>query len=266
MDMGLAGRTVIVTGGGSNIGRATLLTFAKEGANVVNAEIDDRQGQKVIDEASGLGIGRTLLVKTDVTDWDSVQKMVNRTLQEFGQIDVLVNNVGWTSRDGPFVTKAREDWEKETRLDLWSTINCTRGVADHMIERKCGAIVNISSGAGRVGQRGQAVYSGVKGAVIALTKALARELSRHGIRVNVICPGSVDPENMEMIVEMSTWTERGMDVYGTPEMQARMAKITPMGRVGRPQDIANMVVVLASDLASFMTGQTVSVDGGATML
>jgi len=266
VDLGIAGKTAIVTGGGSNIGRAIVLTLVGEGANVVNAELDEKQGQRVVDEANALGGGRAVLVKTDVTDWDSVHAMVNRALQEFGQIDILVNNVGWTSQDEPFVKKQPEEWEKEIRLVMWSGIKCTRAVAQHMIERKSGAIVNIASGAGRVGQVGQVVYSAAKGGVIAFTKALAREVGRYGIRVNVVCPGLIVPESSEIVGELSTWTEWGWKLYGSPEGQERMAKISPLRRVGRPQDIANIVVVLASDRASYMTGQTVSVDGGTVMM
>lgn len=268
MDLGLTGKTVIVTGGGSNIGRSTVLTFVEEGANVVNAELDEKQGQKVVDEANALGSsGRALLVKTDVTDWDSVQAMVKRTLQEFSQIDILVNNVGYGSPDGPFEKKRREEWEKEMNLVFWSGINCTRAVAQHMIERKYGAIVNLSSVAGRVGGGGgQAVYSGAKGAVIAFSKSLARELGRHGIRVNVLAPGLIVPENLGVVGERSNWTEWGYAVYGTPEVQQEIAKQIPVGRMGRAEDIANMIVFLASDRSSFMTGQTISVDGGLSMM
>ena len=267
MDLGLAGKTVIVTGGGSNIGRAIFLTFVNEGANVVNADLDEKQGQSVVDEAKAVGsTGRTLLVKTDVTDWDSVQAMVRKTLEEFGQIDVLVNNVGWTSPQAPFVEKQRSDWEKELSLVFWSGVNCTRAVADHMIERKQGAIINISSGAGRVGEPKTAVYSGAKGAVIALTKALARELGRYGIRVNVVCPGVIVPESQETVGEMSAWTESGINLFNSPEMQQRFKKVCPLGRVGKAQDIADMVAVLASDRASYIAGQTISIDGGMTMM
>lgn len=190
MDLGLAGKTVIVTGGGSNIGRGIVLAFASEGSNIVNAEIDEEQGRKAVDEANRLG-GQAKLVPTDVTDWDSVQAMVKETLDRFGQIDVLVNNAGGTPHVGLFVEKPREEWEKEINVNYWSVINCVRAVADHMIERKHGRIVNISSVSGQSGfaSYNAAVYGGVKGGVIALSRALAWELGRHGINVNVVCPG-----------------------------------------------------------------------------
>jgi len=262
IDLGLTGKTVIVTGGGSNIGRGIVLAFAREGSNIVNAEIDEKQGQKTIDDANALG-GQAILVKTDVTDWDSVQAMVKKTLERFDKIDVLVNNVGM-ARQRPFVEKPREECEKEISLNYWSVINCTRAVVDHMIERKYGKIVNISSGAGRVGVANTAIYSGTKGAVISLSKALARELGRYGININVVCPGWVVPESSEDVGEGSFWRQ-GLDSY-TPEVLRRIAKASPLGQLGSAQDIANMVVFLASDCASYITGQTISVDGGLTML
>jgi 2-hydroxycyclohexanecarboxyl-CoA dehydrogenase len=262
VDLGLAGKTVIVTGGGSNIGRSIVLAFAREGSNIVNAEIDEKQGRKVVDEVNSLG-GQATLIKADVTNWDSVQAMVKETLERFGNVDVLVNNVG-TARQGLFVEKPREECEKEISLNYWSVINCTRAVVDHMIERKYGKIVNISSDAGRVGANRLSVYSGTKGAVISLSKALAMELGRYGININVVCPGLVPPGKLEDVGERSSWREWAWNFY-TPEMLKRAVKGCPLRRVGSPQDVANMVVFLASDCASYVTGQAISVSGGLTM-
>jgi len=172
MDLGYKGKTVIVTGGSSNINRANVLTFAREGANVVNADIDDKMGPKVVDEANAQGGGgKAIFVKTDVTDWDSVQAMVKKTLDEFGQIDVLVNGVGWVV-DKVFMEEDRDKWQKLINLNFWSVINCSRAVLDHMVERQSGTIINIGSDAGRMGEFREAVYGGCKGGVIAMTKAL----------------------------------------------------------------------------------------------
>lgn len=151
MDLELGGKTVIVTGGGSNIGRGIVLAFAAEGANVVNAEIDEEQGRKVVEQAKALG-GKALLVPTDVTDWGSVQAMAKGTLEVFGRIDALVNNAGGTPRNRPFVEKPREEWQREIDLNYWGVINCIRAVVDHMTERRYGKIVNIASASGQSGQ------------------------------------------------------------------------------------------------------------------
>ncbi len=263
MDLNLAGRTVIVTGGGSNIGRGIVLAFAKEGPNVVIADIDEVQGQKVAKEANALG-GKAIVIKTDVTDVDSVAAMVKRTLEQFGKIDILVNNVGW-GMDRLFIEKPRAEWEKEVNINFWGVINCTRAVLDHMIERKYGKIISISSDAGRMGEYREAVYAGCKGGIIAMSKALARELGRYGINVNVVCPGMTLPESPEHAGELSMW-KSPMAQFLTPEVQEKAAKAYPLRRLGKPQDVAKLVVFLASDAASFITGQTISVSGGYTMM
>ncbi len=263
MDLNLAGKTVIVTGGGSNIGRGIVLAFAKESPNMVIAEIDEVQGQKVAKEANTLG-GKAVLIKTDVTNVDSVTATVKKTLEQFGKIDILVNNVGW-GMDRLFIEKPRAEWEKEVNINFWGVINCTRAVLDHMIERKYGKIISISSDAGRMGEYREAVYAGCKGGVIAMSKTLARELGRYGINVNVVCPGMTLPENPEHAGELSMW-KSPMAQFLTPEVQEKAAKAYPLRRLGKPQDVANLVVFLASDAASFITGQTISVSGGYTMI
>jgi 2-hydroxycyclohexanecarboxyl-CoA dehydrogenase len=208
-------------------------------------------------------------IRTDVTDWDSVQAMVKRTLEEFKVIDVLVNVVGWTI-DRLFVEKPREEWEREIALNFWSTINCSRGVLDHMIKRKYGKIISIASDAGRVGEYKEAVYGGCKGAVIAMSKSIAKEVARYGINVNVICPGVTLPTNLDIEVgEGSSWGPHGFGrqvlLSMTEEQKQKLARAYPLGRVGKAEDVANMVIFLASDVASFMTGQTISISGGYTM-
>jgi len=263
--LGLEGKTAIVTGGGSNIGRGIVLAFAEQGTNVAIAELDEPQGAKVAREANALGKGEAEEIRIDVTDWDSVQSMVKQTLDRFGQVDVLVNVVGWV-RDELFIKKPRVDWEKEIARNLWSDINCTRAVLDHMIERNYGKIISIGSDAARVGQLREVVYSGCKGALISMTKSLARELGRHGITVNVVCPGVVVPASQDVTASESMWTDDMMKVFGTPEALEKIAKGIPLGRLGTPNDIANAVLFLASNRANFITGQTISVDGGYTMV
>jgi len=265
MDLGFAGKTVIVSGGGSNIGRAILLTYVREGANVVCAEIDEKQGQKVVDYANSLGGGRVILVKTDVTNWDSVQAMVKKALDEFGKIDVLTNVVGWTF-ERLFIEKPREEWEKEINLNLWSVINCTRAVVDHMIEQKSGRIVSLGSDAGRIGEYKEAVYGACKGGVIALSKALARELGRYNINVNVVCPGMTVPQSADEVGDQSMLKAMGIDETMSPEIRQKIAQNYALRRLCTAQEVANAVVFMASDAASFITGQTLSASGGYTMM
>jgi len=263
MDLGLAGKTVIVTGGASNIGRAIALNFAREGSNVVIADIDEGQAQKVASEANTQGGGRTIVVRTDVTDHQDVEAMVKRASDEFGRIHVLVNNVGWVF-DRLFLEQPREEWEKVVNINLWSDINCMRAVLPQMAENGYGRIVSISSEAGRMGEYREAVYSACKAGVIGLTKALAREVGRYGITLNAVCPALTVPRSEEEISEHSIW-KAGLQVF-TAEAQETAKKRYPLRRLGTAEDTANAVVFLASDAASFITGQTLSVSGGYTMM
>ena len=264
MDLNLQGKTVVVTGAGSNIGRAIALAFARERANVVVAEIDEGQGAKTAAEATALGT-TAIAVRTDVTRWESVQATVRAVEERFGRVDVLVNNVGWT-RDALFVEKTRDEWEREVQINLWGMINCTRAVLDGMIARKGGAIVSMGSDAGRMGEFREGVYGACKAGVIALSKSIAREVGKFGIRLNVVCPGMTMPKSDDEIGELSMWNAQENRAWRTPDMQARIAKAYPLRRVATPEDVTGAVVFLASDAASFVTGQTVSVSGGYTMM
>lgn len=265
MELNLAGKSVIVTGGGSNIGRAIGLAFAREGAHLTIAEVDEAQGRKVAKEAEDLGAGSVAVIRTDVTSWEQVRALVRATEERHGGVDVLVNNVGWTV-DRLFVEKERAEWEKEVQLNLWGMINCTRAVLDGMIARKSGAIVSLGSDAGRMGEFREAVYGACKAGIIALSKSLAREVGRHGIRLNVVCPGMTMPGSDEEIGGLSMWAQATNRGFATPDMRARIAKAYPLRRLGRPEDVAGAVVFLASDAAGFITGQTLSVSGGYTMM
>ena len=265
MNLNLTGKTVIVTGGGSVIGRGISLGFAREGATVVIAEIDEAQGAKTAADAERAGAKAAVSLRADVTRWEDVQGLVREVEQRFGGVDVLVNNVGWV-REGLFVEKTREEWEREVQLNLWSVINCSRAVLDGMIARRAGAIVSISSDAGRVGEFREAVYGACKAGVMALTKTLAREVGRHGIRANVVCPGTTMPDSDEEVGSSSMWRSEELRSWNTPEMRTKIGKLYPLRRIGRAEDIAPTVVFLASDAASFITGQTVSVSGGYTMM
>ena len=262
MDLHLADKTVIVTGAGSNIGRDIAHSFASEKANVVIAEWDEPQGKKVAKEIMDRG-GKALFVQTDVANNEQVTLMAQKAIAEFGTIDILINNVGW-GVDQLFMQETREKWKKMVDINFWGVINCTRAVLDQMIEQKSGSVVTIGSDAGRMGEYYEAVYSGCKGGVIALTKALAREVGKVGIRLNVVCPGATVPESKDAVGEKSLWNEM-FDVF-TPEIQVKAAKAYPLRKLGKPQDIANAVLFIASERAGHITGQTLSVSGGYTMM
>ncbi len=264
MDLGLSGQVVIVTGGGANIGRAISLAFAHVGARVVVADWDEPQARKLEPEFQALGV-EFFIRRTDVTQFDDVQTLVRETNERFGPIDVLVNNVGW-NRDQLFINTTPDEWDKIIALNYRSTLNCTRAVLDQMIERRSGAIINLGSDAGRMGEYLEAVYGGCKGAVIAFSKAIAREVGRYGIRVNTVCPAMTVPESADTIGERSLWAGGMLDrVSG--DVQQKILRSYPLRKLGRPQDVARMVVFLASnECAGHITGQTISVNGGYTMM
>ena len=267
MDLGYKGKAVIVTGGSSNINRANVLAFAKEGANVVIADIDEKQGPKVAAEAGALGGGgKIVFIKTDVTSFESVDAMVKETMKDFGKIDVLVNGVGWLDSPwGLFMEQKRETWQKMVNLNLWSVLNCTRAALEQMIPRKYGKICNIGSEAGRIGEFRQVVYSACKGGVIGFSKAIAKEVGRYNINVNCICPAGVIPEKKEHVSELSM--TQGVTQDTMPEdMKKMQLKLYPIGRVAVPQDVASTVLYVCSDAASFIHGQTISVNGGYSTL
>ncbi len=263
MDTGLRGKTVIVTGASSNIGRGILLAFAEEGAQLVAAQRDVVAGGKAVEEANRLG-GEAILVKTDVTDNASVEAMVAETMDRFGKIDVLVNNAGGIPGEAKFINKKREDWQKEIDLNYWGVINCTRAVLDDMVERKSGRIINISSGSAvnGAGAVNHAVYAGLKSGVNGLTRALAWELGRYNITVNVVSPGWIVPDDKEHTSEGSFWQKWGFDYYPDDKLEA-FTNYWPIKRLGRPRDIAHAVVSFAAEGAGFITGQILEVDGGA---
>lgn len=251
MDFELAGKTVIVTGGASNIGHGIVMAFAREGANVVIADIDESQAQKTAELARKLGV-KALVVSTDVTEPEQCEAMVRKALDEFGQIDVLVNNAGGTRGHLGYTREISRDIALQVMaLNFWSQFDCTRAVVEHMIARKSGRIVNISSGAGLSGAHPRyPIYAAAKAAVISLTKSLSQELAPFGINVNSVAPGLILPDQRdEQVGELSA--------HHTPSTEH--AKIMESGIAGRPADIANMTVFLASDAARFISGQIVYV-------
>jgi len=260
MDLGLSGRVVIVTGGASNLGRAITLGFAAEGARALIADIDDEQAARVEREAPH---GTVVSRHTDVTDWESVRSAVEFAHRELGPVDVLVNCAGWTI-DRLFMEKPREEWEREIAIDMWGFINCVRAVLDSMTERRYGRIVSIGSDAGRMGEWREAVYSGTKAGVIAMSKAIAREVGKYGVTLNVVCPGLI-VGSKETSGAQSVWSSEQLEKF-TPEAREKAARAYPLRRLGTPEDVVPAVLLLASDRASYITGQTLSVSGGYTMI
>jgi NAD(P)-dependent dehydrogenase (short-subunit alcohol dehydrogenase family) len=263
MDLNLKGKSVVVTGGGSNIGRAIVLTFAVEGAHITVGDLDDGQAEKVAELARKKGAASLQVVKTDVTDMDQVKAMFKAATNRHGTVDVLVNNVGW-DQFMFFTQTTPELWQKIIQINYVGMLNCTKCVLDIMIPNKAGAIVSISSDASRSGEPREAVYGGVKAAINSFMKTIAKENGRYGIRCNVVCPGVTVPEETDEIGSTSMWTKK--DSFFTPEQFERVAKALPLRRLGRGEDTANAVVFLASPAAGYITGQVLSVSGGYTMI
>jgi 2-hydroxycyclohexanecarboxyl-CoA dehydrogenase len=252
--MKLAGKTALVTGAGRGIGRAIALALAQEGCQVGIADINALAADEVAAEAKARGVD-ALALPVDLTRRAEVARMARTALARFGQIDVLVNNAGW-DRMGLFLDTDEDVWERIIAVNLKALLYVCKTVLPSMVERGAGKVVNIASDAGRVGSSGEAVYSATKGAVIAFSKALAREMARHRITVNVVCPGLTETPLLQSLRSQSPKMEKILDA---------VTRATPLGRVATPDEIAGAVVFFASPEADFVTGQTLSVSGGLTM-
>ena len=252
--MSLNGKSAIVTGGGRGIGRAIALALAQAGGRVAILDILAENAQAVKQEIESLG-GQSLALRVDLTKFTEVQAAVAEVLARFGQIDVLVNNAGWDKLE-PFLDSEEKTWERVIDINYKAVLYTCKAVLPHMVSRGSGKVINIASDAGRVGSTGEAVYAGAKGAVIAFSKSLAREMARYHITVNVVSPGLTETP---LLQEIRAGTERAGKVIDA------VTRGIPLGRVGIPEDIANAVSFLASPAADFITGQTLSVSGGLTM-
>ena len=264
MDLDLKNKSVIVTGGASNIGRAITLCFASEGANITIADLDTDAGERVAKLALELGASDVQVVKTDITDLTNVETTFAAAKQKFGSVDCLVNNVGWD--DLMFFTQTTPElWDKLIKINYVGVLNCTRVALEHMTPNGGGSIVSISSDASRQGEPKEAVYGGLKAATNSFMKTIAKENGRYNIRCNCVCPGVTVPDSVEETSENSMWKDK--DSMFTEEQFAAIAKSLPLKRLGRPQDIANAVVFLSSQkAASFITGQVLSASGGYSMI
>jgi 3-oxoacyl-[acyl-carrier protein] reductase len=269
IEIDLSGRVALVTGGSRGLGRADALTLGRAGADVVIADIqvesdsgDDAARYGAIAQAAraqgfvyaeataqeicDLG-RRAAAIKCDVTDRSQVDEAVSRTLAEFGSVDILVNNAGTLDHLGQLPDQQPELWERDLKVNLTGAFNCAQAVWPHMQQRGWGRIVNMASVAGTLGGFGQASYSTTKAGLLGLTRSLALEGGRHGITCNAIVPGVIGTEAFN---------------FGNPDMNERMVKRTALRRAGEPQEIANAIVFLCSELASYITGVGLNVSGG----
>jgi 2-hydroxycyclohexanecarboxyl-CoA dehydrogenase len=259
MDLGFRDRSVIVTGGASNIGRGVVLAFAAEGARITIGDIDVEQAEATAALARERGAGSVAVVRADVTDLADVTRLANTVEKTHGSIDVLVNNAGW-ERPAYFAQQTPEYWQRVIAINLMGTIHCTKAVIDRMVPRRHGAIVCISSDAS-FGERRNVVYGAAKGGVNTFVKAIAKEYGRYGIRCNAVAPGVVIPASRTDIGSQSLWAAEGA-VFSESQIEKSRAAV-PLGKLGRAEDIAHAVLFFSSDvMAGHVSGQIISVSGG----
>ncbi|MFP6660737.1 MAG: SDR family NAD(P)-dependent oxidoreductase [Myxococcota bacterium] len=274
MNLSLEGKTAIVTGGSGGIGRGLVCCLAQEGCRVIVATRDESKGAEVV-EAASASAGETLLMATGVTDREAVASLVNEATARFGAVDILVNNAGGTPGPSGFVEAALDDIQAEIDLNVWGVIHCTRAVLPGMVERGGGSIIQITSNSGLQGEAANQVasYGGAKGYVTALSRALAYEYGPQGVRINCIAPGWIVPWDPSHTGEGSFWNRYGYELFGKPDEMAAAARTGKLfnvesqriRRIGRPEDIGHLACFLASDRAGYITGQIISVGGGAYM-
>lgn len=246
----LAGKSALVTGGASGIGRATALAVAREGASCVVADLDDARGEAVAEEIRAGG-GEAHFVRTDVTDEPDVQALVAETVKRLGRLDCAVNNAGTTGDGGLVQDLSLDNWTRVLRVNLTSVFLCLKHELVVMQEQGSGAVVNMASGAGLIAVPGMSPYAASKHGVLGLTKTAAVENAKTGVRINAICPGSTDTPMLRATMERD------------PRMEKLILASTPSGRLGLPEEIAEAAVWLCSDRASFVTGDSMVVDGGS---
>lgn len=244
----LDGKVAIVTGAAQGIGRAIAEVLARDGADIVVADLDPGRSQETVDAVAKLG-RKTMNLKVNVADWDDVKAMSDQVAREMGKIDILVNNAGVT-RDGLVVRMKEEDWNLVLQVNLYGTFHCTKAVLQPMTKQRFGRIVNIASIVGAMGNAGQANYAASKAAVIGFTKTVAREYASRLVTVNAVAPGFIDTAMTQTL---------------PADVKETLQKQIPLGRLGQPADIAEAVRFLASEEAGYITGHVLHVNGGMLM-
>ncbi|MHA1299608.1 MAG: SDR family NAD(P)-dependent oxidoreductase [Candidatus Helarchaeota archaeon] len=247
----MKGRVVFITGAGSGIGRQTALDFAEKGAIPIIVDIDEEKAKNVAGEIKNKG-GDAYPLKLDITDQDAVKAAVKEVFEKYGRIDILVNNAGVQSVPSPFLRSKKKHWDFEIGVNIYGVLNCTQAILKYMKKAKYGRIISVGSDAGKVGEPQIAVYSATKGAIIAFTKALAKEVGKFGVTVNMVCPGTTKTPLTEVL-------------WNAPQIIEKMTKRYPLRRLGEPKDISNGILFFASDESSWITGQILSVSGGYSM-
>ncbi|MGQ9623231.1 MAG: SDR family NAD(P)-dependent oxidoreductase [Candidatus Caldatribacteriaceae bacterium] len=253
MDLGFSGKVAIVTGGGAGIGAATVKLFAQEGAKVIIADVDSQRSKALEAELKSRGLVAEF-VETDVSRRESVERMVAKTVELFGKVDVLVNNAGVYLK-GDVLVFTEEDFRRIMNINVKGVLLCTQSVGKHMVKQKSGVIVNVASEAGLVAISNQMLYNLTKAAVISITKSCAVDFADHGVRVNCVCPGTT----------YTPLVEEALKKEKDPERARRSLEETrPLKRLGKPEEIAAAILFLASPLVGYATGAVLSIDGGYT--
>ncbi len=246
--MRLKDRTAVVTGGARGIGKSIALLFAQEGADIVVCDVNIAEAQKTSSEIEALG-RKSMALEMDVTNFAKVEEGINKILDKFGKVDILVNNAGIT-KDNLLLRMSDTEWDAVLGVNLKGAFNCTKAASKVMIKQRRGKIVNIASIIGIIGNPGQANYSASKAGIIALTKTAAKELASRNINVNAVAPGFIQTDMTAKLPE---------------EVKKKMLEAIPLAKLGTPEDVANVCLFLASDESSYITGQTITIDGGMVM-
>ncbi|RKY36665.1 MAG: beta-ketoacyl-ACP reductase [Candidatus Omnitrophota bacterium] len=246
--MDLKGQVGIITGAARGIGKEIAFALARRGVNCVLCDMDTKQVNETAEEIANLGV-ETLPITLNVADLSQVEQMKNKVIDKFQRIDILINNAGIT-KDGLLLRMKEADWDAVISVNLKGTFNCTKAVIKAMVQKRYGRIVNIASIIGLIGNVGQANYSASKAGIIGLTKSTARETALRNINVNAIAPGFIETKMTKVLSD---------------DVKSALLKQIPLGRFGKPEDVADLVIFLVSDKSSYITGQVVQINGGMLM-